>query len=324
VRLHAIHHDGNNHAGGPILAGWPLVIGGAVSDLLPMVGDGQPNPAAMADVNGDGILDVGFAPLSGSPLFYTGTGQLLGNGEESNVGPKATVHDDFGYAAAVNTGTFADVDGDGKVDFVNGTIGGEFGINGISGAQRVNPSHAVVAWSARLAYEQMGVGFTAPPLPGFPAATADYQFFMNYSVADIDGDGKNEIVSGCGVSLVTAFRADGSQPANWPKNTGGWVAATPALGDIDGDGYIDIVTITREGFLWAWHGHGKANQKIEWESYHHDSRNTGNYTVPLPVRAGPKKKAGCGCGDGGAESALGLLMALAVVGRRYRFTRRRA
>jgi hypothetical protein len=78
-----------------------------------------------------------------------------------------------------------------------------------------------------------------------------------------------------------------------------------------------VVTLSRDGWVWAWHGHGKADQKIEWEGYHHDARNTGNYDVNLPVRAGPKPKKGCQCGESGPETILQLLAAL-TMGTRMR------
>jgi hypothetical protein len=172
------------------------------------------------------------------------------------------------------------------------------------------------------AYQASGPGFTAAPLPGFPAQAADFQFFMNYAIADIDGDGKNGVLSGTGVYLVTAFRADGTQPTGWPKNTGGWVITTPAVGDLDGDGLLDVAVLTREGWLWAWHGHGSAANKIEWDSFRHDAQNTGNYGIPLEVRHGPATatpaaKSGCSAAAG-ADGWLGLFAALTLLGSRRR------
>ncbi len=40
----------------------------------------------------------------------------------------------------------------------------------------------------------------------------------------------------------------GSIAEGWPKFTGGWMQATPAVGDADGDGDLDITTLTREGW----------------------------------------------------------------------------
>jgi hypothetical protein len=314
TREYAIWHDGNNHAGGAIIAGWPVKPTSLENDFLPDIGIGEDNAAAMADLNGDGKVEIEVSPTTSPPLFYDGAGNLVGTGEEELVGSKANITD-TPYFVVLNSGSFGDVDGDGKVDFVDGTIGFNFAENGINNTGRVTPSHAVMAWSAQANY---GQGFTAEPLPGFPAAAADYQFFMNYAIADIDGDGKNEIISGSGVYLVTAYRADGSQPTGWPKNTGGWVDATPALGDLDGDGKLDIAVVTREGWLWVWHGGARADEKIEWEGFHHDARNTGNYETPLPKRHGPVAKSGCHCGTGGADAFLAMLACVGAASRRRR------
>ena len=33
---------------------------------------------------------------------------------------------------------------------------------------------------------------------------------------------------------------------------------------------------SREGWLYAWHVGGKMTSRIEWDSFRHDARNTGN------------------------------------------------
>ncbi len=43
-----------------------------------------------------------------------------------------------------------------------------------------------------------------------------------------------------------------SSPRGWPKFTGGWMQATPAVGDADGDGDLDVTTLTREGWSFLW------------------------------------------------------------------------
>ncbi len=320
-RAYAVWSDGANHAGGPYLPGWPVRLKTFRNEFLPDVGIGEPNCAALADLNGDGKLDVEVNGMTSQPAFFDGTGTQLGVGDDANFGADATT-EDTPALIAISYGAFGDVDGDGKVDFVDGTVGAQYAIGGLSGAERATPSHAVAAWSVQKDYLATGPGFTAEMLPGFPALTADFQFFMNYAIADIDGDGKNEILSGSGVYLATAFRADGSQPAGWPKNTGGWIIATPAVGDLNGDGKIDVVTLTREGWLYAWQGQGLANQKIQWEGFHHDARNTGNYATPLETRAGPPpppapaKPVSHGCGFAGGDSWLALVGALALLRRR--------
>ena len=45
---------------------------------------------------------------------------------------------------------------------------------------------------------------------------------------------------------------------------GGWVLGGPALGDIDGDGYRDMVFASREGYVFAWRSDGRADDSGEW------------------------------------------------------------
>ena len=76
-----------------------------------------------------------------------------------------------------------------------------------------------------------------------------------------------------------AFDANGVEPTGWPKFTGGWHVANPAIGDVDGDGKNEVVVLTREGNLFVWDTAAAAGRE-EWPKKRHDLRNTGNYQEP--------------------------------------------
>jgi hypothetical protein len=55
----------------------------------------------------------------------------------------------------------------------------------------------------------------------------------------------------------------------------------PAVGDITGDHGLEVVVTTREGYVYAWSTKGTDTGVVQWESFHHDNQNTGDYAWPL-------------------------------------------
>jgi hypothetical protein len=136
----------------------------------------------------------------------------------------------------------------------------------------------------------MWSGETGAMLPASPMVLEDFTFFNSSAIADLTGDGYPEAIIGSGGYYLHAFDACGREPEGWPKFTGQWIITTPALGDMDGDGTLEVAIGTRNGWMYVWHTRASVNNVIEWESYHHDNRNTGNIEVELE-QGGPSTAA---------------------------------
>ncbi|MEI8176090.1 MAG: S8 family serine peptidase, partial [Candidatus Omnitrophota bacterium] len=75
--------------------------------------------------------------------------------------------------------------------------------------------------------------------------------------ADIDHDGKYEIVFGAQDSKLHVMRADGNELTGWPVSVQSQGVHTILVGDIDGDGADEIVTSADSDpstLIYAWHG----------------------------------------------------------------------
>jgi len=84
-------------------------------------------------------------------------------------------------------------------------------------------------------------------LPGFLAVSP--------ATADIDGDGRKEIVVGCYDGLY-AFKDDGSILDGFPVLTNVDMRSVPAFDDIDGDGLLDII-MTGDAVLTCYNYRGE-------------------------------------------------------------------
>ncbi len=273
-RIHALHHDGYEHPGGPFVEGWPVKVGLFVPDLLPMVGSGLPGSPALADVDQDGILEAAAYTAVGPVYLLRGDGSSFygsdrdGDYEGMDTGPFAAPGRDLPTFPALGSPLFADLFGGGDLACAAPSAGLRKLADVQLPARQTGAENHISAWDT----------LSGKMLPGFPAYMDDLQFIASPAAADVNGDGLAEIVAGSGGFLVRAYDGAGRPVEGWPKFTGQWVIATPAVGDLDGDGLLEVAVMTRKGLLYVWEtpagACGSAPER-EWRTFHHDSQRTG-------------------------------------------------
>lgn len=94
-----------------------------------------------------------------------------------------------------------------------------------------------------------------PVYPNFPKHISG-KTFEGCIFCNMDNDPESEIVINIGYT-VQAFNIDGSNVSGWPKTVSSYVLeGAPAFGDIDGDGYDEIVVtnhgLTSGGYIYAF------------------------------------------------------------------------
>ena len=291
TRLYAISPKGTdagpppvgstNPDAGAYLPGWPAKLSMLSTELLPTIGDGVVMPAVVGDVDPDHpgveimavsaagtlyVLDdtgksVYGATSSGDlPVLWAGGLSLANAGE---FGALRNSNDIVASVVGFAGPSIGELAGGGTKEFAAPTLGLTRLLDlNLPDLQLPNDDQ-VTAWT----------GATGLPLPGFPQATSDLAFFVQPAIADVDGDGRNEVIAGNGVYTLNAFDSDGTSPAGWPKLTGGWTVGTPAVGDWYGDGHNVVAQQRRDGVLLVWHTAGSS--KADWGSWNCDNYNSG-------------------------------------------------
>ena len=219
-KLYVFHYDGS------IMDGWPITV----------CGDMYGSPA-VGDIDADGDLEIVLGAYGIKSFVYVWhhDGTLL------DGWPKPVHH-------VTASPTIQDVDNDGDLEVIIGT---DF-FNDSGDYAKVSIWH-----------------HDGTDVEGWPRLISDYDYsYIDYSspaVGDIDADGDLEIVIGVeahmggdGRGYVYAWHSNGSIVSGWPVYTGlyGYVFSSPALGDIDSDGDLEIITGTDNGLVYAWHHNG--------------------------------------------------------------------
>jgi len=189
--------------------------------------EGVYSSPAVGDIDGDGFLDIVFGgwdnriwaldrngnPLSGFPFVH--------------------------YDTTWGSPSLFDVDNDGREEIF---LGGDASIGpGLPNSTLQGGRFRVLDWANGTISER------------YPAIERNDIFQSSSVIGDINGDGRMEVVVGGSVQFysaaparqVWAFHADdGSMLPGFPVQLPGRVFSTPALGDVDGDGQVEIVVNT--------------------------------------------------------------------------------
>jgi hypothetical protein len=286
-RAYAIKATGLASAGVPpgsalhpnaFMPGWPVKVPLLGLGMLPSVATGINGPPVAADVDGDGKDEVAVQGFAGVTMLFRGNGVSYFGRDSSNLdyslvtGPPGANSrtNESSSLAAVGGLAFARLTPEMTPNVLAAGSGlGQFLDLGFVANQTPSWFH-LNAWSVN-AGSSPGGSF----LSGFPHPVNEYPFLTQPMAADIDGDGDNEAVIGTGGYDYQAIDSEGNLVSGWPKFTGGWNAATLAVGDWYGDGSQVAVAPNRRGWLFAWSTSGSVCN-AQWPKFNSDQQNTGN------------------------------------------------
>jgi hypothetical protein len=188
---------------------------------------------AIADVNGDRILDIVAPSYDHTVYAWSKTGTLLW---------RRYLEDTLWSSPVV-----ADIDRDGKPEIV---LGGDIWAGNPLGM----PAGGLI-WVLRS---------NGSTYPGYPRSTPGQTVWSSPAVADINGDKLADIIVGTGANWpepagrrVDAFTAKTrANLRGWPVAVDGRVMASPAVGDVDGDGALEVTFAADGGWVYAYEANG--------------------------------------------------------------------
>ena len=76
------------------------------------------------------------------------------------------------------------------------------------------------------------------------------------AVADIDGDGRDELAVGVKDCRVYLLDWRGRSLPGWPCETAAWISRGPLMEDVDGDGEYEIAAVSDDGLIHMWREDG--------------------------------------------------------------------
>ena len=217
--------------------GFPLALGAS----------GESSPI-LVDMDGDQVLEIVLGTANGEVMVFDGSGALLSGwpvsipemGQHHPTSASWTAIDEPMPDTIMASVAAADLDGDDSVDVVAVTLGGRIYAWNADGTLRPgfpyqNLGRAPEEFDDDHTYDQ---GFAAAPV-----------------LADIDGDGSREIIALGLDSRLYVVDAQGEDWGPYPMEIchptlcgekGFRIIDSPTVGDVDGDGDLDIGFGTNE------------------------------------------------------------------------------
>ena len=266
--------DGNmevvvNTASGSIFAwhhdGTPFMEGTGMPGRFAHLTDSLAGSAALGDINGDQDLEIIAGDAAGWLHCYDQTGEELPGFPFDLGGPIST-------APMVIPMTAGHV----LAEIVAGNENGE-----VYGLTLHRDRKAITHWMVDLAGEavkELALIWTEHPDLSYQVAagTIDGRVFWfdphglgpiepfsvrlaspiaSLATGDLDRDEVAEIIAVRAEGEIAVWNLEGELLAGWPAEASGLLSSSPALGDLDGDGYLEVV-VSGTNQIWAWNYNG--------------------------------------------------------------------
>src|SRR5262249_29120554 len=90
-----------------------------------------------------------------------------------------------------------------------------------------------------------------PPHAGWPPTTLSARW-AGPTLADLDLDGKLEVVTGSLDGRVYVWNANGTLRPGWPRATGDEIWDSPSVGNLDLDPQLEICVGSNDGKVYGW------------------------------------------------------------------------
>lgn len=265
---------------------------GVVRKLATVGSGGNTSGIAMADMNGDGRLDM---------VLVGGDARLRIFNSDGSEQPLAAYRSRFRASGVPGIG---DINDDGSPDVIFGSE--DFHIHAVSNKGVALPgfpvktgyrvyagaalgdldndgvSDVVVASGDGKLYAVDGEG---KPLKGFPVKLAE-RLWVDPVIGDIDRDGRLEVVVVSADAKLHVLNWQGKPLAGFPQQLPGKGRSAAALADVDGDGNLEIIAQGTVGLVHAFQV--KSADKVKhalapWPMSGHDAGLGGRFS-PNPGR----------------------------------------
>jgi hypothetical protein len=263
-RLFAFGHDG------ALRDGWPVKVGILQAGVLPLVGEGITGSPVIGRVPCGGAepaTTVGTMPAAGVAYLLRGDGRSCYgqvDGHDRALPSSGGAATDQPFLAAFGHPAFGELAG--GTAFLVPAAGLQRALDVVlpdyQGGKDLLAAYAPEAGVLR---------------PGWPAEVNDLQFLTGPSVADVDPSlPGEEVLAGTSSMDLQAFTASGADVPGWPKLTGDWTVANPAIGSWGDLDHQVVVGLTRSGKVLAYETAAPACSAASWPRFHHDAANSGD------------------------------------------------
>jgi hypothetical protein len=217
----------------------------------------------LGDIDGDNRLEVLFSCQSDSYDYFP---MAVNHDTTLATGWPPTNFNYYDYSGL----TMGDVDNDSKLEVVTGAE---------------SPGRVFV-WE----------GETAQLKSGWPVTLPQGAFERNLLVADVDGDGYQDIIGACSIGIsagrIYAWNRNAIPLSGFPIEFSGVapIYSAPFVADLDNDGKVEIGVAgsdtynTCKVFIWKL-PYTYRPRKMDWPQDRHDPAHTNNYhwDHPLPL-----------------------------------------